>query len=70
MKTKHLSDETLLLLSEGKLRGDPLLEALLHIETCDYCFERQPEQTAEEILRQLLTGDDEESDPKIDNPSE
>lgn len=58
--TIHLSDEQLNLLHTHKMRGSAFVEALHHVQDCDYCRNRMPKRKAQEILNSIFN---EESAP-------
>lgn len=50
----HLIDGEIDACAAGKLRGAPLVAALIHLETCDECHRKLPVLDEEKLLYKLL----------------
>jgi hypothetical protein len=55
---KHLTPEKIRLYTQNKLRGRELLDALLHLESCDECHRLLPSVNSPEIVKNLFIDDD------------
>lgn len=59
--TEHIAPEKLEMFLNGEISGDESLEILLHMESCDECLRRLPQEKPQEVLDKLLTDQDKAS---------
>jgi len=67
--SEHLTPEKLRRLARYQLRGEELVEALNHLESCAECRSKMPKPTAAEIIERLMLEDDGSEDKRAENNS-
>lgn len=45
-----------------EIRGDELVEALLHVQTCDECYRRLPKLNSEDLFTKLFGEDEDDTE--------
>lgn len=58
--SKHLLPETIEQLEQHQLKGETLVEVLLHLNSCPECQRKLPVPDKEEILKRLFADDDDD----------